>query len=247
MSEENSCNNGDCKLLRMTGDRNHNHVNDTKTKGRNIIPEKAIKNMKKIVILFIIVAAIVAYVIQSELDPSIDFLNATTLGVEIVFGAFIALIVYVYSKRQHEENTQLIGQMKALIDEVYKVVGKQEKFSKERESSAKMQIGGVIVKLRLVIGSMLYELKEYEEKKIIDEDMNSYKKNFVKRIRIELDELKTRKDSFSEKLSGSTTFSLDNVPLIFSSILTPDHSSITVENLTNIDSVLAKLDQQLNS
>lgn len=101
-------------------DRNHNHVNenkkstenfvinqDAKTKGWKINPERAIKNMKKIVILFIIVAGIVAFVIQSVIDPSVDILNVTTLAVGIVFGTFIAIVVYVYSKRQYEENKEL--------------------------------------------------------------------------------------------------------------------------------------------
>lgn len=69
-----------------------------------ITPDRAIKNMKKIVIVFIVVAAIIAFVVQINVKEPNDLGNATTLSVEIIFGIFISLIVYVYSKRMHEEN-----------------------------------------------------------------------------------------------------------------------------------------------
>ena len=163
MSKENLCNDGKCRFIRLGMDRNHNHVNnkstenfaitkDAKTDEWQIRPEKAIKNMKKIVILFIVVAGIAVFLIQTNLEPTLDFFNTTTLAVEIVFGTFIALVVYVYSKRMHEENN--LQQQR-----IERIITQQEEIHKGIREDISYHMNG---KLDLVIRTLTHSLKMYE-------------------------------------------------------------------------------------
>jgi len=161
MSKETLCNDGRCKRVRMGEEKHSNHDNPKKEPKRWINAEKAIKNMKKITIGFIVIAIVVGILIQIIFDPPLfllekgvtplfsqdgeeyvplNLLNITTLSAEIIFGTFIALIVYVYSKRQQEENTKITNNMKNSVTKVQKIIEEQENLRIEKKEIGEQRL-----------------------------------------------------------------------------------------------------------
>lgn len=87
---------------------NPDQIDDADKNSRQWInPEKAIKNMKWIVFYFFVIAVIIAFLVQFYVNDELDLQNATSLSIEIIFGIFISLVVYVYSKKMDQDNTKL--------------------------------------------------------------------------------------------------------------------------------------------
>lgn len=100
-------------------------------KGWKIDPEYAIKHIKQLVFGFVAVAIVVGIAIQVNLNNTNDLLNATTLSAEIIFGIFISLVVYIYSKRQHDLNKKQQENIELLIKESTKGQGEINKLVNE--------------------------------------------------------------------------------------------------------------------
>lgn len=189
MSTRNLCNNGRCKQIRMGFERNHVHINEREnSKDAYLInqseetkelvhPDYAIKNIKKIIIGFVVIAAIAAFVVQIAVKEPNDFRNATTLAIEIVFGIFIALIVYIYTKQQYEENIRQQKRIENLVTDIQKIEENQQKIidaqygvvknEKERIHNWKARWG-------LVIRANLESIKQHYI--ILEDWLKEYKK-----------------------------------------------------------------------
>lgn len=138
--------------------------NDEKSK-KWINPEKAIKNMKTVVILFIVIAGIIAFLVQNIVNETTDFRNTTTLSVEIIFGIFISLVVYIYSKKMDNENKKQQKEITKLIEKQSKQLEIQASILKERQLSILGVIQSQITRIHDVIKHIknLFDLWEVEQ------------------------------------------------------------------------------------
>ena len=143
-----------------------------KTGHWEINPEKAIKNMKSIVIGFVIIAIIVCFVVQININTSNDLWNSSTLAVEIIFGIFIALVVYVYSKRQYMASEEQQKKIEKLVTDINNLEQKQENLRKTRKDIAERRLS--------IYFSFLFSEIEGKEKNVNDEKL--LKKEKIKRI-----------------------------------------------------------------
>ncbi|HWP78172.1 MAG TPA: hypothetical protein VNL34_00800 [Candidatus Nitrosotenuis sp.] len=135
-----------------------------------INPESAIKNMKTIVIGFAVIAGIAAFVAQILIAEESDLRNASTLAAEIIFGIFISLVVYVYSKRMHAENKKQQNEIAQLIRDIKAIEMKQQKLIEEAETFRKRKHDYVINAIHSAFAYFISTLNQNLE--MIDELKN---------------------------------------------------------------------------
>lgn len=128
-------------------------------KGWKVDSEHAIKHIKRLVFGFVAIAIVVGIVIQVIIDNTNDLLNTTTLAAEIIFGIFISLVVYIYSKRQHDENQKMTEKVENLMDEIHKTVREEAKIRKEIAEDIAYHMNG---KLDLITKTLTHSLQMYE-------------------------------------------------------------------------------------
>lgn len=257
-----SCNDGKCKQIRQGMTREHNHMDDlakstehfainkdAKTKGWTINPEIAIKNMKAIVLLFIIAAGSVVYVIQTVLvrhelanskDYQPDLLNVTTLAAEIIFGIFIALVVYVYSKRMHEENQKQQAQIEEMMKKQQEFLNEQKEFQENRKIFSINMIRSHLLQLRSVVEE--YDVAKASVESIIPDakDLVNYYENTIKQ---DLKNMTFQLTFSADVLEAHHVEAIRHILEITDQYITnkPPHSAKHHGIIGNIDSLLSNL------
>lgn len=156
--------------------------------GWKIDSEHAIKHIKRLVFGFVAVAIAVGIAIQVIIDNTTDLLNTTTLAAEVIFGIFISLVVYIYSKRQHDENQKMIEKMEDLMDEIHKTVRDEAKIRQEIAEDIAYHMNG---KLDVIVKTLTHSLQMYENyqnnKNGKNENWLNAMKNFHDRCHTQLD------------------------------------------------------------
>lgn len=139
MSRENLCNDGSCKLLRMTGDRNHKHENKNKNKTKLLRVALAYLFGLTYGVTLALVIGIhfgtgTDTVIKDAYGNWLDVKNWVAMIVTLVIPIGVAVGLWYYSHKQqqimHDESKIQQEKISSLTDEVHKIV-KEDATTKE--------------------------------------------------------------------------------------------------------------------
>ena len=112
--------------------------------------DKTQKNILKAVFITIGLLILIGWIIVEIIDENNDWPNALTLVVEVAVGAIIAVIIYIHSRAQHEENKKSNDRTNRILEEL------------ERSHMAERRLvsGALVPRVDDVIRILMYALQQ---------------------------------------------------------------------------------------
>ena len=132
---------------------------------------KALRQILKAVIVIVVLTIFTIHLILLIINENNDWPNLITLVVEISIGGTISVIVYVYSKRQHDDNQKQSSDIKNILDNIQPLVKDLERGRIEERKLASralfLSLKGLIRRIDDILRlDDKYEQKTTDEQKI---------------------------------------------------------------------------------
>ena len=143
----------------------------------NINTKKALKNIKAIVILCAVTAVSAGVAAQMLVDRNSDLANMTTLVIEVVFGTFIAFVVYIYSKHQQVENQAVTKKIQNALDKITSMEEERARMLTEQREIIAVQLNRNLD----LVNRKLIDVRRLDEK-YKKSERQSQKQHYVRRI-----------------------------------------------------------------